>query len=359
MLTIGYNSIRKIMINKARRLSLEVRTSCLILNLDIRRLAMSKKGIWLLQETTPEQLEMLTEIAPDYELIKGWGNQQTDFPSEDIEILYGWNKKLCSPLLEIPNSNLRWIQAQSAGVDYMDIDFLKRNHILLTNGSGIHAIPISESVFGMLFSFTRGIQKSIKDQSNKNWDRNHQIMELHGRTIMIVGTGQIGTQVGKIAKAFGMKTIGVNRSGMKAENMDIVITQQNIGSHLPEADIVVDILPLTDLTRYFFNKDIFSQMKDGSIFINVGRGPTVNTADLIDALIMGRLSFAGLDVFEEEPLPAESTLWAMENVLITPHISGLARHFKKRLFEIFSTNLKAYVKGEDLPRNKIDFDRYY
>src|SRR5690554_2798968 len=107
---------------------------------------MNRKGIWLLQETTQEQLEMIAEIAPDYELIKGWINEDNDFPKEDIEILYGWNKKLCSPLLEMSNSNLRWIQVQSAGVDYMNIELLKKKNILLSNGSGIHAIPISESV---------------------------------------------------------------------------------------------------------------------------------------------------------------------------------------------------------------------
>lgn len=211
----------------------------------------------------------------------------------------------------------------------------------------------------MILAYTRGIQKSMKDQRKSIWDRNHPIIELHNSTIMIVGTGQIGTQVGKIAKAFGMKTIGVNRSGREVENMDIVVPQKNISNYLYEADIVVNILPLTDLTRYFFNKELFSQMKDGSIFINVGRGPSVKTSDLIDALNSGKLSFAGLDVFEEEPLPTDSPLWTMENVLITPHISGLARHFKKRLFDIFSTNLKAYVKGEDLPRNKIDYERNY
>lgn len=320
---------------------------------------MSKKGILLLQETTQEQLDMLAVIAPDFELIKGWTSEENDFPLENIEILYGWNKKKSPSLLEIPNSKLRWIQVQSAGVDYMNFDLLKKKNILLTNGSGIHAIPISESVFGMILAYTRGIQRSVKNQSNKVWDRNHPIIELHSSTIMIVGTGQVGTQVGKIAKSFGMKTIGVNRSGRNAENMDITITQQNIGTHLPEADIVVNILPLTNLTHHFFNKEIFSQMKEDSIFINVGRGPSVNTEDLIDAAKSGKLAFVGLDVFEEEPLPVDSPLWSMDNVLITPHISGFARHFKKRLFDIFSTNLKAYVKGEDLPRNKIDYGRNY
>jgi len=320
---------------------------------------MNKKGIWLLQETTPEQLKVLEEIAPDYELIKGWNNEHNDFPQEDIEILYGWNKKLCPPLITNPNSKLRWIQVQSAGVDYMDIDLLKKKDIMLTNGSGIHAIPISESVFGMILTYTRGIHKSVKNQRKSLWDRNHPIIELHNSTIMIVGTGQIGTQVGKIAKAFGMRTIGVNRSGREVENMDIIVSQQNIDTYLPEADIVVNILPLTNLTRYFFNKKLFDQMKDGSIFINVGRGPSVKTTDLIEALNSGKIAFAGLDVFEEEPLPSDSPLWTMDNVLITPHISGMARHFKKRLFDIFVTNLRAYVKGEDLPRNKVDYERNY
>lgn len=320
---------------------------------------MNEKGIWLMQDPSPERLEILKAIAPEYRLVKGWGNETTDFPLEDIEIVFGWNIRKCAALLEIPNSRLMWIHAQSAGVDYMDLSLLKEKNILLTSSSGIHAIPIAESVFGMLLSYTRGVRQAILDQNIKQWHQKDKLIELQECTMMLVGTGHIGTRVGMMAKAFGMKTIGVNRSGREAENMDEIVMQQDMGTHVKEADIVVNILPLTELTRHFFNETVFSQMKEGTIFINVGRGSTVNTEDLISALDTGKIAFAGLDVFEEEPLPAASPLWMRKDVLITPHISGAVRHFKKLIFEIFEENLKAYVKGEELPRNKIDYERSY
>ena len=312
-----------------------------------------------MNDTSPEQLEMIKKIAPDYELFKGKTTEDINFPLEDVEIVYGWNKELCKPLLSSSGQSLKWIQAMSAGVDYMDFKYLKDNNILLTNGSGIHSIPMSESIFAMILAFTRGIFSSIKNQKNKLWYNTAPMTELPECKIMIVGTGQIGTQVGKLAKAFGMRTIGVNRRGLSVDYMDEVILQNDIANHLHKADIIVDILPLTNLTHHFFNSKIFSKMKDNTIFINVGRGLTVNSSDLIEALNDGKLAYAGLDVFEEEPLPSDSPLWNMDNVLITPHIAGFARHFKKRIFEIFYENLQAYVDGQELPRNKVDLDRNY
>lgn len=320
---------------------------------------MKKKGIWLLIDTTPEQLDMIKKVAPDYELYRAKTKEDINFSLEDVEIVYGWNKVLCKPLLTSSGQSLKWIQAMSAGVDYMDFEYLKANNILLTNGSGIHPIPVAESVFGMILAFTRGIFSSIKNQKNKIWERTAPMTELPECTIMIVGTGQIGTQVGKLAKAFGMRTIGVNRSGRPAEYMDEVVLQRDMVNHFYKADIIVDILPLTELTHHLFNKETFSKMKENTMFINVGRGPTVNTRDLIDALNNGKLAYAGLDVFEEEPLATDSPLWDMDNVMITPHIAGFARHFKKRVFEIFYENLQAYVNGQDLPRSKVDYDRNY
>ena len=125
---------------------------------------MSKKGIWLLQEMTPAQREIIQLIAPKYELIEGLNNNATEFPLEDIEIVYGFDSKKVNLLLESTKSHLQWLQVQSAGVDYLNLARMKEKNILLTNGSGIHGIPIAESVFGMLLAYTRGIHQTIKDQ---------------------------------------------------------------------------------------------------------------------------------------------------------------------------------------------------
>ncbi|NLK74275.1 MAG: hydroxyacid dehydrogenase [Clostridiales bacterium] len=320
---------------------------------------MKQKGIWLIQETSPEQLETLKEIAPEYELIIGWDEDEPNFPLEDIEIIYGWHKDKVNLLLNNNNSKLKWIQTRSAGVDSINLSILQEKNILLTSGSGIFSIPIAESVFGMLLAYTRGIGFSLRNQLQGNWNRNYQFSELHNSTIMIVGAGKIGTQVGKISKAFGMHTIGVTQSGHSSEYMDISIKQEDIIDYLKDTDIIIDILPLTDLTKYFFNKTIFDKVKEGSLFINVGRGLTVNTEDLIRALDQGKLAFAALDVFEEEPLSPDSPLWHRDDILITPHISGRSKHFNKRLFAIFEANLKAYINDNHLPLNLVDFKKKY
>lgn len=312
---------------------------------------MTKKSILLIQETTTEQLQALKELAPEYELIKGWETDWEDISLESIEIIYGWTGQYSKELVENEKSHLKWAQGKAAGVDFLDLEKLKQKNILLTNGSGIHSVPIAESVFGILLAYARGIQKAVKDQQTKTWDQVDELMELHGKTIMIVGTGKIGVEVGRLAKAFNMKTIGVNRSGRDVEYMDQLIKQPELVDQVKQADIVINILPHTDKTHYFFNQDTFSQMKEGTLFVNVGRGPTVKTDDLIAALDNGQLAFAGLDVFETEPLPEESALWNREDVLITPHITGIAEQFKKRLFAIFEENLKAYLAEEKLPVN--------
>ena len=321
---------------------------------------MTKKGIWLAYETTKEQLEIIKKIAPNFELIKGWDEKiETDFPLENIEIIYGWKGQKSNELLNNQKSNLKWIQGQAAGVDFLNLDGLKKNNVLLTNGSGIHSIPITESVFGMLLSYTRGIQEAIKNQLTNTWDQTESLMEIHGKTIMIVGTGKIGKEVGKMAKAFNMKTIGINSSGHKVEFMDETYAQEELKVQVSKADIVVNILPLTKKTTHFFNDELFDSFKNKSLFLNVGRGPSVDISSLIRALDSGKLVFAGLDVFEQEPLKEESSLWNRDDVLITPHISGIAENFKKRLFAIFEENLKAYIANETLPLNVVDYEKSY
>jgi phosphoglycerate dehydrogenase-like enzyme len=320
---------------------------------------MNKKGVLLLQTTTPEQIKLLKAIAPDYEIVDGFTKEIPDFPLDDIEILYGWNGKIGNTILHSPSSKLKWVQMHTAGVDFVDQSLMKEKHIILTNSSGLHGKVISESVFGMLLSYTRGIIGAIKDQPLKKWGDRRNIMELQNSTMMIVGAGRIGIEVAKLAKAFGMKTVGVNRTGKAVEHMDVIIKQSDFINHVEEADVVVNILPLTTLTTYFFDRTIFSRMKKTAVFINVGRGKSVNTVDLVEALEQGQLAFAALDVFETEPLPADNPLWEREDVLITPHISGLLPKFNSRLFTIFEENLRAYVEGRELPRNLIDFERSY
>ncbi|MDZ5757561.1 phosphoglycerate dehydrogenase [Carnobacterium maltaromaticum] len=320
---------------------------------------MKNKGIWLLQETTPEQLQRVKDLAPNYEVIDGFSDSTLNFPAADIEIVYGWSSAKSDFLLENKDSHLKWIQAKSAGVDTMNLSLLNEKNIILTNASGIHGVPIAESVFGMLLADTRGIKKAINQQTNKVWSQTESLVELKGKTMMIIGMGQVGKEVARLAQAFGLNVIGVNRSGNPVTEVSEIIKQDQIPKHIKRADFVVNILPLTSETTNYYDDSFFTSMKKGAGFINVGRGPSVDTDALIRQIKNGQIGFAGLDVFKEEPLAKDSPLWDLPEVLITPHISGVAEHFKKRLFAIFEENLTAYVAGEELPRNVIDYKHNY
>lgn len=314
------------------------------------------KYILALRELQPEHQKRVEEIAPDHKVIRSI--EEAD-AIEDIEILYSWKKDQGTELLNNDKNQVKWIQTASAGIDYLDLEELEKQKIILTNSSGIHAKGIAESTMAMILNYTRGIGHSLKAQLNAEWSELETLIELEEKTIMIVGTGEIGKQVGKLAKAFDMKTIGINRSGDHADHMDEQHTQDDLSEVIGQADIVVNILPLTDETEDFFDKERFSNMKEQSIFINVGRGGSVVTDDLIDALENGNLAYAGLDVLHEEPLPEDHPLWKRDDVLITPHISGHLENYDRHLFPIFEKNLKAFVENESLPVNVVDYSKGY
>ncbi|WP_208560238.1 phosphoglycerate dehydrogenase [Marinilactibacillus kalidii] len=314
------------------------------------------KYILAFRELESEQQKRIEELAPDYKAIRSIEDADA---IENIEVLYSWNKDKGTELLENKQNQIKWIQTASAGIDYLDLESLENQEIVLTNSSGIHAKGIAESTMAMILNYTRGIGHSVKAQMDAKWSELDTLIELEEKTILIVGTGAIGKQVGKLAKAFDMKTIGINRSGEKAEHMDVQHTQDELSEVIGQADVVVNILPLTDETENFFDKEQFSKMKNQSIFINVGRGGSVVTDDLIDALEDGKLAYAGLDVLHEEPLPEDHPLWKRDDVLITPHISGHIENYDRHLFPIFEKNLEAFVKGESLPINVVDYTKGY
>lgn len=321
---------------------------------------MKQKIIYIVQELNTEHQETLQQIAPDY-TFRNAENPPTKEELPFVEIMLGWHPVTGKEILAFDHSALKWVQANSAGVDYLDLAKLQEKGILLSNMSGIHAIPIAESVLGMLLARFRGIQTSIQAQEKKHWLPHTEVPydELHGKKMLVIGAGKIGQRLALVSEGLGMAVAGVNRSGRQLEHFSAVYKQSELFDYLSDFDIIVNILPLTKETNHFYNDAFFEKVKPGASFINVGRGPSVDTAALIRALEKGRLAFAGLDVFEEEPLTEESPLWQMENVLITPHISGLVRHFQKNMMTIYNDNLKSYVATASLARNQVDLTTGY
>lgn len=317
-----------------------------------------EKTILVIQELYQEQIEELKEKARNYEVVQSL----KDVDKSSIEIIIGWSDELI-PLIESEESNVKWVQFAYAGVNALPLELFAKKNILLTNGSGIHAYPVTETTIGLILGMTRSIVQSAENQRKKmwkdKWKNEEDVYELNGKTMLIVGAGKIGVQLGNVAKAFNMHTIGINRSGRKIENMDEQYTQKELAEVIHKGDIVVNILPLTKETTALFDEAIFSKMKDGVIFINVGRGESVVTDDLLKALDTGKVSHAGLDVFEEEPLPEDHPLWEHDQVLMTPHIAGQVESYPKYIFPIFMENFEAFIEGKELPENLVKLDEGY
>ncbi|CAN5187777.1 D-2-hydroxyacid dehydrogenase [soil metagenome] len=254
--------------------------------------------------------------------------------------------------------NLRWVHTMTAGVNGV-VEKIKDTDIILTNSSGVHPIPISEQIFGYLLMFARDMHTTQKNQIKKVWDKkNLSVFELYGKTISIIGLGRIGEKTAQLAKAFGMKVLAVRTHKIPAENVDEVYTLSELDTVLGLSDFVVNCLPGTDATHGLYTLEKFKHMKPTSYFINIGRGLSLNEADLVTALQEKIIAGAGLDVFEIEPLPATSPLWEMANVILTPHSAGITPEYMNRVISIFCENLKAYVSQQPLP-NEVDKEKGY
>ncbi|EGO8372047.1 phosphoglycerate dehydrogenase [Enterococcus faecalis] len=320
---------------------------------------MNQPIIYLNEVFNEEQLEQVKAVAPNY-LVKTSTDHLSSAEEEAIEIMLGWHKEIGPRLLASDTSQLKWIQLISAGADYMDFDKLREKGILLSNGSGIHSVSISEHVLGVLLAHTRGLQESIQQQMQHTWNQTApSYQQLSGQKMLIVGTGQIGQQLAKFAKGLNLQVYGVNTSGHVTEGFIECYSQKNMSKIIHEMSIVVNILPLTETTKHLYNQALFEKMAPETIFVNVGRGASVATNDLITALNNKTIAFAALDVFEEEPLPEDSPLWEMQNVLLTPHISGMTPKFKSKLLAIFIPNLNQFVTDQTLVKNQVSLKKGY
>jgi phosphoglycerate dehydrogenase-like enzyme len=252
---------------------------------------------------------------------------------------------------------LRWVQGTAAGAGEqvraagLTADALER--VAITTTSGVHGAELAEFAMLGLLAFTKDLPRLLSDKAARRWSH-YPMPELRGRTILIVGFGSIGEEIGRLARAFGMRVIGINRSGMsRSGNVDEMHGPDSLVDLLPAADAVALALPSTHETRLMFDGRAFESMRDGAIFINVGRGAVVDEEALVAALRSGRLRGAALDVFATEPLPADSPLWELPNVLISPHTAALSIHENARIVELFCENLRRYLASEEL-LNRVD-----
>ena len=277
-------------------------------------------------------------------------------PEADILVTYG--EDLTNEAIE-KAKNLKWINVASAGLDLMPFEKIAEKQINVTNARGIHATPMAEYAIAMLLQIERNAKQLIENEKNHLWDRSVKMGTISHKTMLIAGTGAIGQELARIAKAFHIKTIGISRTGEEKAYFDACYTNDALHEHLSEADYVVSILPSTNQTENFFSKKEFQLMKEKAIFLNMGRGKTVDEQALIKALKENEIKHAVLDVFQEEPLSKNSALWDLDNCTLTPHLSGIFSTYLDLAFNIFERNLQSYLNDGSLVENVIDPKRGY
>lgn len=274
------------------------------------------------------------------------------------EVLVTYGEDLTPELIEEAHQ-LKWIMVMSAGMDKMPFEAIDEKGILVTNARGIHKTPMAEYTISMMLQTYRQAKALIEQEKNEIWNRRVKMQELHGKTIVVIGAGAIGGEIARLANAFSMKTIGVNRSGRLVDNFDKIVTITHLEDVLSEADFVVSVLPSTKETRHVLTEKHFDVMKETAVFINIGRGSVVSEQVLIDALTQHKIGHAVLDVFETEPLSSEHIFWKLENVTVTPHISGISRYYLPRAMEVFKENLTISKQDRTDYINQIDVKRGY
>ncbi|MFC3451213.1 D-2-hydroxyacid dehydrogenase [Amycolatopsis speibonae] len=248
---------------------------------------------------------------------------------------------------------LRWLHIASAGVDPVLFTGLQESDVVLTNSRGVFDGAIAEYVLGVVLTFAKDFVRSWDLQRQRQW-KHRESERISGRRVLVVGTGPIGRSIARMLRAAGMSVAGVGRRSREDDpDFGDVYASSDLARHLPEADYVVAVAPLTEQTKGMFDAEAFAAMKPGARFVNVGRGELVVTSDLVGALRDGPLGGAALDVFDTEPLPSESPLWTMENVLISPHMSGDFVGWRSTLVEVFADNFRRWRAGEPL-RNVVD-----
>jgi len=247
-------------------------------------------------------------------------------------------------------SAVRWLQTFSAGVDHPWFQSLRAKGVRLTTASGAAAVPIAQTVMLYLLALTRRLPDWLEAQREARWAP-HDVVDLQDRTLAVVGLGPIGLEVARLGQAMRMRVVGVRRALVGDEPCE-TWPLARLDELLPQADVLVLALPLTGATRGLLDARRLALLPRHALVVNVGRGELVDEPALVRALEAGQLGGAGLDVFTTEPLPKESPLWRLSNVIVTPHSSGVTPGNQARATAIFLENIRRYARGEPL-RNEV------
>ena len=302
-------------------------------------------------------LPALRQAAPGVKLIEIPSATAKQIAAADAAI------GVCSDELLAQAKQLQWIQWPAAGVDRcVQQPLLRERNVLLTNLQRTMGPSMAEHVLGLMLALSRHMDYFFKEQQQARWAREEstpQLADLDGKTVLVVGLGGIGTEVARRANALGMRVVATRASGKSGPDfVSYVGLPDEMLKLARDADFIVNCAPLTPQTTGIFNREFFATLKPGAYFISVGRGRSTVTADLIAALESGHLAGAGLDVVDPEPLPADSPLWHLPNVIITPHVSANTPVSADQRNFVLVENLRRYAAGEPM-LSVVDLERGY
>lgn len=290
-------------------------------------------GAWKCADT---QLNNIKKLGHDVVFMQ---NESDDLPvlPEEIEGV------ICNGLFLSHDirrfASLRYIQLTSAGFDRVDIDYVNAHGIQIYNARGVYSIPMAEFAISGVLDLYKKKSFFFKNKQNHVWEKNRDLLELYGKTVCIIGAGNVGTECAKRFNAFGTKTYGVDLFPREDKNYIEIAPLSLLDEKLGDADVVVLTLPLSNESKGLMNKERFAIMKKGSVLVNIARGAVVDEKALIVAL-KEKLLGAVLDVFENEPIEKDNPLWELDNVILTPHNSFVGDGNQERLSKLILTNLK-------------------
>ena len=290
-------------------------------------------GAW---QCTEEQLNNIRDMGHEVVFMQ---NEKDPCPVE-----YEWIEGvICNGLFLHHDmkkfTNLRYIQLTSAGFDRVDVDYINAHNIALYNARGVYSVPMAEYALCGVLQLLKNTRLFGENQKEHLWAKNREIVELCGKSVCIVGCGNVGTECAKRFKAFGCSVVGVDLFPRQDENYSAIYPLQNLKNAMSDALITVLTLPLTDESYHIINDDVLSSLPRGAIIVNIARGGVIDTNALVGALSNGSLGGAVLDVFEDEPLNEDSPLWDMNNVIVTPHNSFVGDGNGQRLADVIMENL--------------------
>lgn len=261
----------------------------------------------------------------------------------DADVLVTFGPMMAEHVLE-KAANLKWIQALGSGVDGITDRPSLRSDVAVTNLHGIHGPPVSEAALMAMLALARGLPRTLRNQQQHKWERFPASL-LKGKTAAIYGVGTIAAELAPKCKAFGMRVTGISSTAREVPGFDRLYSRAELEQAAHEADFFVLLTPYSAATRGSVGANIFAAMKPSAYLVNLARGGVVDEVAMIDALRHGRIAGAALDVFSQEPLPGNHPLWAMDNVIITPHQGGFYDEYVNEALPVIEHNLRKFLSG--------------